>query len=95
VRESVFDGIPLARRLKLEDRSCGIWVVDIRSGSIAAFLKFEDAVQEIFDVQVLHGMEYPELLETRSDAARASFELPRSSAAALPPHSAGRPIQTK
>lgn len=78
VRESVFDGIPLARRLRLEDRSCGVWVVDIRSGSVAAFLKFEDAVQEIFDVQVLHGMEYPELLETRSDAARATFELPRS-----------------
>ncbi|HYR29833.1 MAG TPA: TIGR03032 family protein [Thermoanaerobaculia bacterium] len=76
VRESVFDGIPLARRLKLEDRACGVWVVDIRSGNIAAFLKFEDAVQEIFDVQVLAGMEFPELLEARSELVRSHFEVP-------------------
>ena len=80
VRESVFDGIPLARRLRLEDRSCGVWVVDIRSGNIAAFLKFEDAVQEIFDVQVLRGLEFPELLEPRSELARTLFELPAASA---------------
>lgn len=76
VRESVFDGIPLARRLRLEDRACGVWVVDIRSGNIVAFLKFEDAVQEIFDVQVLHGLEFPELLDAKSELVRGAFELP-------------------
>jgi uncharacterized protein (TIGR03032 family) len=74
VRESVFDGIPLARRLRLEDRSCGVWIVDIRTGNTAAFLKFEDAVQEIFDVQVLQGLVFPDLVEPRSDFARTHFD---------------------
>jgi uncharacterized protein (TIGR03032 family) len=76
VRESVFDGIPLSQRIRLEDRSCGVWVVDIRSGNIVAFLKFEDAVQEIFDVQVLHGAVYPELLDAKSELVRSHFEVP-------------------
>ena len=76
VRESVFDGIPLSKRLRLEDRACGVWVVDIRSGNIAAFLKFEDAVQEIFDVQVLHGMEFPELHDPQSDRTRTHYQVP-------------------
>ena len=75
VRETVFDGIPLSRRLRLEDRACGVWVVDVRSGNIVAFLKFEEAVQEIFDVQVL-SMEFPEILEPHSEAARGDFEWP-------------------
>ncbi|HYC60709.1 MAG TPA: TIGR03032 family protein [Thermoanaerobaculia bacterium] len=76
VRESVFDGIPLSRRLHLDERACGVWVVDIRNGTIVAFLKFEDAVQEIFDVQVLNDVEFPELLDTQSDLVRTHFEVP-------------------
>src|SRR5713226_2275368 len=52
VRESaVFSGIPLTERLT--DRTCGVWVVDLTTGRTVAFLKFEDAVQEVFAVQVL------------------------------------------
>src|SRR5947207_2444506 len=51
VRESaVFSGIKIAER-KLEDRCCGVWVMDIQTGRSVAFLRFEDAVQEIFAVQ--------------------------------------------
>lgn len=51
VRESaVFSGIPLMDRL--EDRTCGIWVIHIETGEIIGFLRFEDAVQEIFSVVV-------------------------------------------
>jgi uncharacterized protein (TIGR03032 family) len=75
VRESnIFGGIPLTERL--EERSCGVWVVDLRSGGIVAFVKFEDAVQEIFDVQVLHGIRYPELLEPDAELLRSSYVLP-------------------
>src|SRR5262249_59124990 len=52
VRESaIFSGIPLTERLT--ERTCGVWVVDLTTGRTVAFLKFEDAVQEIFAVQVL------------------------------------------
>jgi uncharacterized protein (TIGR03032 family) len=76
VRESVFDGIPLSKRLHLDERACGVWVVDIRNGTIVAFLKFEDAVQEIFDIQVLQDIEFPELLDTQSNLVRTHFEVP-------------------
>jgi uncharacterized protein (TIGR03032 family) len=50
VRESaIFSGIPLTQRP--DERNCGVWVVNIETGQTVAFLKFEDAVQEIFAVQ--------------------------------------------
>lgn len=76
VRESVFEGIPLAQRLAPSERACGVWVVDVRSGQIVAFLKFEGSVQEIFDVQVLHGIRFPELLEPETDQTAAVFAMP-------------------
>ena len=75
VRESnIFGGIPLTERVA--ERECGVWAVDLRSGKIAAFLRFEGDVREIFDVQVLHGIHYPELLEITSPLVSTSFTLP-------------------
>ncbi|MFL5330679.1 MAG: TIGR03032 family protein [Gemmataceae bacterium] len=78
VRESaVFSGIPITERLpKPEDRSCGVWVVDLRTGQIVAFLRFEEGVQEIFSVLVL-PYRFPELLNEEDDEFLAnSFMLP-------------------
>ncbi len=74
VRESVFGGIPLARRIK--DRACGLWVVDTRSGQTVAFLRFEDAVQEIFDVQLLAGVTFPHLSEGADGLLDSAFLVP-------------------
>lgn len=75
VRETAtFGGLPLTDRL--EERQCGVWAVDTRSGRIIGFVRFEDLVQEIFDVAVLHGLRYPEISEEGSDAATHSFVLP-------------------
>lgn len=53
VRESAtFSGIEIASR-PVEERSCGIWVVDINTGGIIGMVKFGDALQEIFAVQVI------------------------------------------
>ena len=58
VRESAtFGGIPLTGRL--EERQCGVWVVNIETGQTIAFLRFEDLVQEIFAVKVLPGIALP------------------------------------
>jgi uncharacterized protein (TIGR03032 family) len=75
VREATtFGGLPLTGRL--EERQCGVWVVDIEKGEIAAFLRFEDLVQEIFDVELLPGIRFPEIAEHGSEAVKSSFVLP-------------------
>ncbi|MEM0981484.1 MAG: TIGR03032 family protein [Cyanobacteria bacterium P01_H01_bin.58] len=75
VRESVvFSGIPLTERLT--ERICGVWVVNIETGEIIAFLKFEDAVQEIFSVQVLPGICFPEILVEQNEFFSTSYVLP-------------------
>ncbi|MEM9807415.1 MAG: TIGR03032 family protein [Cyanobacteria bacterium P01_D01_bin.56] len=75
VRESaVFSGLPLTERLT--ERTCGVWVVNIDTAEIVAFLKFEDAVQEIFSVQVLWGSRFPELLVDDNELLKSSYVLP-------------------
>ncbi|HKV09299.1 MAG TPA: TIGR03032 family protein [Thermoanaerobaculia bacterium] len=75
VRESnVFGGLPLTERVK--EKLCGVWVVDVRTGETAAFLRFEGLVQEIFDVQLLPGICYPEIAEPDSDLIAGAFALP-------------------
>lgn len=50
-------GVPVvADRDKLR---CGVWVVELRTGAIAAHLEFVTAVEEVFDVQVLPGIVSP------------------------------------
>ncbi|NER00026.1 MAG: TIGR03032 family protein [Cyanothece sp. SIO2G6] len=75
IRESaVFSGLPLTQRLT--ERICGVWVVDIRNGETIAFLKFEEAVQEIFAVSVLPGIRFPELTEWSPELMGSSYVLP-------------------
>lgn len=77
VRESaLFSGIPITDRLPLEERKCGVWVVDTRNGQIAAFLEFKDGVQEIFAVQILPGIRYPDLLQQTDDHVANTILLP-------------------
>jgi len=75
VRESaVFSGISLTERVS--ERNCGVWVVDIRSGQTVGFLKFEDAVQEVFAVSVLGGMRFPDVLSGNDQHVAISYSLP-------------------
>ena len=75
VRESaVFSGIPLVERVR--ERTCGVWIVNIETGQTVGFLRFEAGVQEIFAVQVLRGMRFPELLEWNDERLAHSYVLP-------------------
>lgn len=75
VRESaIFSGIPLVE--SHPERMCGVWVVDIRSGATVAFLRFEGVVQEIFAVEVIHGIQYPELFNELGPESASAFVLP-------------------
>jgi uncharacterized protein (TIGR03032 family) len=84
VRESaVFSGIPIAERPQSE-RACGVWVVNIETGQIVAWVKFEDAVQEIFAVEVLPQARYPEIVIDDRELLAGSFILPDEALADLP-----------
>ena len=74
VRETaVFSGIPLVERL--EERICGVWVVNVETGETVAFLRFETGVQEIFAVQIVPAR-YPEMLEFGDEILNHSYVLP-------------------
>jgi len=74
VRESAtFSGIPLVERL--EERTCGVWVVNIETGQTIAFCKFEEGVQEIFAVEVLPGIRFPDLINHDAELIGRSYVL--------------------
>jgi hypothetical protein len=76
VRESAtFSGIAIAER-PLQERRCGVWVVNIHTGQTIAFVKFEDAVQEIFGLQVLPGMQHPDVINDQPRLIADSFVVP-------------------
>ena len=77
VRESaVFSGIQITERLQETERTCGVWVVDIERGQVVAFLKFEEAVQEVFAVCLLQGTRFPDLINDDAELIGGSFVLP-------------------
>ena len=77
VRETaVFSGIEITERLEPTDRTCGVWVVNIQNAQVIAFLKFEEAVQEVFAVSILPGMRRPDLINDDVKLVGSSYVLP-------------------
>jgi uncharacterized protein (TIGR03032 family) len=74
VREHVFDGLPLTG--EGVDRNCGVWVMDVRTGAIVAWARFDGMVEEIFEVLALPGIRFPEIVEPGADLVDGSFVLP-------------------
>ncbi len=52
-----------------------MWVVEKATGRTAAFLRFDDAVQEVFAVQVLPAR-YPDLVSQDRDLIAGSYLVP-------------------
>jgi len=74
VRESaVFSGIPLVERL--EERTCGVWVLNLETGETVAFCKFEEGVQEIFAIELLLGTQFPDLVNHDAELIGNSYVL--------------------
>ena len=75
VRETtMFSGIPITEQ-NIE-RNSGVWVVNINTGQVVAFVKFEEALQEIFAVQILAGVIGPDLVNDDLEVIYSSYELP-------------------
>jgi hypothetical protein len=60
---------------------CGVAVVDLRGGRIVALLEFQTAVEEIFDVQLLPGLRFTEVIEFQQETILHTFVVPREPAA--------------
>jgi len=73
-KTSTMDGVPLAQRR--EQLKCGVAAVDLRSGQVIALLEFQTAVEEIFDVQLLRGVRFPEVMGFQKDTIHHTFVIP-------------------
>ena len=69
VRETIFKELPLTTSEK--ERNCGVWAIDLRTREIAGFIKFEGAVQELFDVQILPNTTWPMFLDGQKETANS------------------------
>ena len=76
VREKYFSGLPITERFMPEERKCGVWVVDLTTGRIVAMLEFLTGVQEIFDVLVLRGIRFPEVVDLTMPQLASTYVLP-------------------
>ena len=50
--------------------------VDLRTGGLVGLLEFQTAVEEIFDVQVLAGLSFPEVIGFQQEAIYNTFIVP-------------------
>lgn len=73
-KTSAMDGVPLAERR--EHLKCGVAVVDLRSGQSIALLEFQTAVEEIFDVQLLPDLRFPEVIGFQQETIQHTFIVP-------------------
>ncbi|QDU23842.1 hypothetical protein ETAA1_58500 [Urbifossiella limnaea] len=71
---SAMDGVPLAaRRAELK---CGVAAVDLAAGRVVGLLEFQTAVEEIFDVQLLPGARFPEVVGFQKESLHHTFVVP-------------------
>jgi uncharacterized protein (TIGR03032 family) len=63
-RNQTFDGLALDERLAEKDSAarCGLLVVDIGSGNVVEWLRFEHTIEELYDVAVLPGVRQAEAI---------------------------------
>ena len=74
VRETAtFSDFPLLE--ELEERICGVYVVNLETGDVIGFVRFEGDVEEIFAVQVLHHR-FPELMEKDNELLQTAYMVP-------------------
>ncbi len=76
-RHKTFQGLPLDDRLakgKVEAR-CGLYVVDLKTGSTPHWLNIEGVVSELYDVITLPGVQRPSMIGFRNDQIRRIITL--------------------
>jgi uncharacterized protein (TIGR03032 family) len=71
---SAMDGVPLAG--KRDQLKCGVALIDLHRGNMLGLLEFQTAVEEIFDVQLLSGLRFPEVIGFQHETINHTFVIP-------------------
>ncbi len=71
---SAMDGVPIAERR--DELKCGVALVDLRHGVAIGLLEFQTAIEEIFDVQILAGLSFPEVIGFQKETVDHTFVIP-------------------
>ena len=78
IREKhIFGGLPIQNRC--EKLLCGVAVIDLRAGSVAAMFEFTTGCEELYDVRFLPGIRRPMILNLEKPAVRQAITNPDSS----------------
>jgi hypothetical protein len=64
-------------------------VVDLRRGQVVGLLEFQTAVEEIFAVEVLPSVRFPEVLGFQQETIQHTFIVPREGQPVRTPESKG------
>jgi hypothetical protein len=77
------------------ERASGVWVVNIETGKIVAFLRFSGMVEELYAVHLMRGTARPHVSAENSPALETTWVLPEAArpevelaAAAMPSYRA-------
>jgi uncharacterized protein (TIGR03032 family) len=67
-----FNGLALNERLQSKEAQprCGLMVIDLRSGDIVHSLRIEGVVAELYDIQILSGVQCPMAIGLKTDEIR-------------------------
>lgn len=71
---SAMDGVPIATRR--DELKCAVAAVDLRRGGVIGCVEFQTAVEEIFDVQLLTGIRFPEVVGFQKETLHHTFIIP-------------------
>jgi len=77
-RDGTFSGLPLDERLRdagVEAR-CGISVIDLDTGDVVHWIRFDSTITEMYDVAVMPGARRPAALGFRTDEIRRVLTIP-------------------
>ena len=71
-KERTFSGLPLDELLgeKQAEARCAIYVIDLNTGNVVHWLRFEGLIEELYDVVTLPGVRRPMALGLKSDEIR-------------------------
>lgn len=78
---NIFGGLPIGEYP--ERLECAIYVVDLRSGKTAGFIRFTKGIEELFSVEVLPGVVNPEIVGFEEDTINGIFLLPEKTLAEM------------
>ena len=80
IREKkTFGNLPI--ETMFPELECGIYVVNVQSGSVVGFIRFTKGVEELFDVKILPNAINPEIVGFEEDTVDGLFMLPESAPA--------------